>query len=314
MSPRKVLVFGATGGVGSVVARTAHSHGAKVFLALRDTSKPVPSLTATEEQSSGYERVQADLTQPESVRAAVSKTSATHAFVYTALGSSPDHMLSTAGALKAAGIEHVVVLSSITVQGDIRAISPSDFIAYEHAQVELSLETVFGPQGYVAVRPSFFASNTLWWQKQIAEDGEVKWAFPDLKFDYITPDDIGAVCGTILAGAFEGEHESSVDLAGPETDLTVAEAIGAIGQTINKRVKVTEVSPDQNIQVMIEKSGTPEPMARFLTASFAAANEDQSIINAPLTPEVRANVERYLKQPSMRFSEWVERNKDLFGV
>ncbi|KAL6236989.1 hypothetical protein BDW75DRAFT_96738 [Aspergillus navahoensis] len=311
MSPRKVIVFGATGDVGSAAARTAHSHGAKVFLALRDISKPVPGLTATEEQNAGYERVQADLTQPDSVRTAVSKTGATHAFIYAALGASSDHLFSTAEALKAGGIELVVLLSSFVVQGDLRAIPPSDFVGYAHAQVELSLETVFGPRGYTAVRPAFFASNSRWWQKQIVEDGEVRWAFPDLKLDYISPDDIGAVCGMILAGASEGEHETSIFLSGPETDLSVADAIEVIGRVINKPLKFTKVSTDENIQVMVEKSEIPEPLAKALTDNFAHENETQEMMRAG-TPEIRANIERYLKRPATRFSEWVERNKDKF--
>ncbi|KAL4752430.1 hypothetical protein BDW72DRAFT_171258 [Aspergillus terricola var. indicus] len=313
MGPRKVIVFGATGDVGSAAARTAHSHGAKVFLALRDISKPVPGLTATEERNAGYERVQADLTQPETVRTAVSKTGATHAFIYAALGASSDHLFSTAEALKAGGIKLVVLLSSFSVAGDIRVIPQSDFIGYAHAQVELSLETVFGAQGYVAVRPAFFASNSLWWQKQIVEDGEVRWASPDLKLDYISPDDIGAVCGTILAGAFKGEHETSVFLCGPATDLSVAGAIEVIGRVINKPVKLTKVSTDENIQVMVEKSGIPEPLARVLTDGFARENENQEMMHAQ-TPEIRANISRYLNRPATRFSEWVERNKDKFGA
>ncbi|KAL4915539.1 hypothetical protein BDW62DRAFT_219327 [Aspergillus aurantiobrunneus] len=287
MVPRRVLVIGATGAVGSAVARTAHSHGAQVFLALRDISKVIPGLTATEEQNSRYERVQADLTQPESVRAVVSNTGATHAFIYAALGASPDHMLSSAEALKAAGIERVVLLSSITVHGDLRAIPPTDFIGYEHARVELSLESVFGPQGFVAVRPSYFA-----------KDGKVKWAFPDLKHDFISPDDIGAV------------SRVPVLLIGPETDLSVVGAIGIIGETINKPVRVTKISPDENIQVMVEKAGVPEPVTKTLTESFAKTNEDQSPINTPLTSEARANIEKYLKRPPVRFLQWVERNED----
>ncbi|KAL4873781.1 hypothetical protein BDV12DRAFT_159600 [Aspergillus spectabilis] len=313
MSLRRVLVFGPTGGVGSAVARTAHSYGHKVFLAMRDTSKSIPGLTATEERSSGrYERIHADLTQPDSVRAAVSKTGATHAFIYAALGTTPDHMRSTAEALKAAGTEYVVLLSSFGVQGDIRAIPPADFIAHEHAQVEISLEEVFGPKGYVAVRPSFFASNSLWWQKQIVEDGEVKWAFPDLTFDLISPDDIGAVSGRILAGAVEGEQENPVLLGGPETDLSVAGVIETIARAINKPVKVTKVSPEENVQVLVKKSGLPEPLAKILTGNFARSSEDQPFLQTPLTLEVRLNVEKYLKRPPMRFSEWVERNKDKF--
>ncbi|KAL4809338.1 hypothetical protein BDV18DRAFT_78846 [Aspergillus unguis] len=309
MSPRKALVFGATGGVGSAVARTAQSHGAQVFLALRDTSKPVPGLTFAEERRLGYERVQADLTRPETVSAAVSKTGATHAFIYATIGASPDHLLSTAEALKSSGIEQVVLLSSFGVHGDPRDIPQSDFIGYEHAQVELSVQKVFGPEKFVAIRPAFFSSNTLWWKSQIVVDGEVRWVSPDLKMDYISPEDIGAVSGKILAGALEGVYESPIVLTGPETDLTVADAIKTIGQVINKPVKVTKVSPEENIQLMISKIGMSESMAKTLTSSFSSG--DDGMMSA-IAPETRGNVEKYLKRPATRFAEWVEQNKDKF--
>ncbi|KAJ7247417.1 hypothetical protein B0H12DRAFT_743451 [Mycena haematopus] len=43
--PIPVLVFGATGAVGSACARHAHSLGATVSLAVRDTKKPIPGLS-----------------------------------------------------------------------------------------------------------------------------------------------------------------------------------------------------------------------------------------------------------------------------
>ncbi|KAL4944455.1 hypothetical protein BDV06DRAFT_210271 [Aspergillus oleicola] len=239
---KKILVFGATGGVGSAVARSANSHG----------SKSIPGLSTAEEQAAGYERVQADLTKPNSVREAVSKNGATHAFIYTLLGGdSSDYQLSTSKALKEAGIEQI------------------------HAQVEISLNDVFGPQGYVTVRPAFFSSNTL------CEMGR-----PEPEFNYISPDDIGDVCGAILAGAFKGAHENPLYLCGPETDLSVADALGAIGRAIDKPVKVTKVDIDENIQ------------------------GDELHVD----PEHRANVERYLKRPATRFSEWAEKNKDKFAA
>ncbi|KAL4795663.1 hypothetical protein BDV19DRAFT_362405 [Aspergillus venezuelensis] len=308
MSPRKILVFGATGGVGSAVARSASSHGSKVFLAMRDTSKSIPGLTTADEEAAGYERLQADLNKPDSVREAVSKTGVTHAFIYALLGGgSSDYLLSTVKALKESGIEQVVLLSSYSVQGDIRSIPSSNFIAHGHAQVEVSLDDVFGPQGYVAVRPAFFASNTLWWKSQILE-GDVKWVAPDLKLDYISPNDIGEVCGTILAGAFEGAHESPVCLCGPETDLSVADAIGIIGRAIDRPVKVAKVDIDENIQIMI-RSGMSKPEATLVINTFASMGERLHV-----SPEHQANIERYLKRPATRFSEWAEQNKDKFAA
>ena len=52
-----VIVFGPTGNIASVAARTAQQHGAKVWLAMRDPSKAIPGLTAEAEQAGNYSRV-----------------------------------------------------------------------------------------------------------------------------------------------------------------------------------------------------------------------------------------------------------------
>ena len=54
-----VIVFGASGAVGSAAAIEARKRGAKVWLAMRDTSKTIQQLDE-EEEKGGYERVQAD--------------------------------------------------------------------------------------------------------------------------------------------------------------------------------------------------------------------------------------------------------------
>ncbi|KAL3467579.1 hypothetical protein BJX64DRAFT_283503 [Aspergillus heterothallicus] len=253
---------------------------------MRDTLKLIPGIAATKEQKLDlYERIQADLLQPDSVRAAALKTGATHAFIYATLGASPDHMRSTAEALRARGTKHVVLLSSLAMQGDICAIQPSNYIRYQHAQVKISLEDVFSPQGY---------------------------AFLDLKFNYITPEDIGSVYGTILAGALDSKHDSPVYLLGPEDNLTISSAIKLITNAIKQPVKVIKVSLDKHVQTLISKSGLPEPFAKVLTLNFASLNKRQAAVDKRINPDSKADVEKYLKRPAMRFTKWAERNKDKF--
>lgn len=153
------IVFGATGSVGSATARTAQERGAKVVLALRDIQKPIPGLSAEQERAAGFERVQADLSEPETVAEAVRKTGAKHAFIYALLGRTPDNMRAGITALKDAGIEFVVVLSSGSIDSHILNKSPSMFVAVLHGQIEASLDDVFGSGSYVAVRPAYFASK-----------------------------------------------------------------------------------------------------------------------------------------------------------
>src|SRR5690242_6833607 len=109
-----VIVFGPTGGVGRAAALEARKRGAHVWLAMRDTNKTIPGLSADAE---GFTRIQADLSKPDSLKDAVKKSGATTAFVYTLFGS-PDSMRSAFDALRDSGITYAALLSSFMVKGD----------------------------------------------------------------------------------------------------------------------------------------------------------------------------------------------------
>jgi NAD(P)-dependent dehydrogenase (short-subunit alcohol dehydrogenase family) len=132
-----VIVFGPTGNIASYAARKASELGAKVILAMRDTSKSIPGLSEQDEKSGKYERVTADLSDPKSVSAAVEKTGAKRVFFYL-VWTMMDHMKSTIEALKASGVEFIVFLSSSTIQVPKEDVPPTNLIPYMHAQVEIS--------------------------------------------------------------------------------------------------------------------------------------------------------------------------------
>ncbi|KAF7167582.1 hypothetical protein CNMCM5623_000888 [Aspergillus felis] len=315
MSQPTVIVFGPTGGVGSATALSAHKHNAKVILAMRDTTKSIPGLISEQETTGNFERVQADLTSPESIHNAVTKTGAKHAFIYVAFGTT-DGMRESIEALKGAGIEKVVFLSSVSVSvyGGLDTVPQSDFIAFTHAQVEVNLRDVFGEDGYVAIRPAFFASNSMWWRSG-ALRGEVKQAYPEARFDFIAPEDIGSVAGVFLVkGLPEGEDGSKknfVDLFGPEK-MSLREAIGVIGNAVGKEVKVTKVDEQEALQVMLTENGLPEPVAKTVLGQLRQQEESGGFSSMPGYEEASANIQRYTGRPSLRFHEWVDLNKEKF--
>lgn len=198
-----VIVFGPTGNIASVAAQTAQQHGAKVWLAMRDTSKPIPGLSAEEEKNGNYERVRADLTKPETVAAVVQKANAKRAFFYLAFGT-PDHMKGTISALKTSGIETPIFLSSYTIDRPLAEVTPTELIPFVHAQVEKTLDELYGQENYVAIRPGSFATNILRFKTGI-NVGEVRLFGPHFKFDCITPMDMGRVSGTILANGLKND-------------------------------------------------------------------------------------------------------------
>ncbi|KAI1372422.1 NAD(P)-binding protein [Hypoxylon crocopeplum] len=313
-APPTVLIFGATGGVGSATARAAQSLGAKVVLAVRDLQKPIPGLGADEEKTGGFERVQADFTNPDSIEDAVRTSVAKHAFVYFIHGSK-DAMRPSLEALKAAGIEFVVFLSSASVRGDLTKIPPAEFIPFMHAQVELALRDIFGVEGYVAVRPAYFNTNSRWWASMIRE-GEVRMVYPEHKLDWISPKDIGKVAGQVLVkgiAATEGlESRNSIFLMGPKF-ITQRDAAKIIGRAAGKDVKVTEIDEDEGAALMA-KNGVPEPVARKLVQKTGQRfrGEINDMYDDKTYKEAVVNLNKFTGNPSS-LEEWAEENKSMFS-
>ncbi|KAJ5219050.1 uncharacterized protein N7498_001149 [Penicillium cinerascens] len=315
MASINAIIFGPTGHVGSAAARTAQQLGAKVALALRDPQKPIPGLTLEQEKAGGFERVQADLTKPETIEAAVRTSGAKRAFIYLAQGSA-DHMKQTIETLKASGIELVIFLSSMAVQGDIRKIQPKDFIPYAHAQVEISLDEVFGSDGYIALRPAYFATNVQWWTGMV-RDGEVKIAYPDTQFDWISPEDIGKVAGMLLVKgiqASEGaEERNAIPLCGPKL-VSQRDAVGIFGKVLGKDIKVTELDEKEGVKNMVN-NGVPEFVAQTLVKNMGAkvrGEDGPDPFQGETYKKAAANLQKYAGRASS-LEEWTEANKDIFG-
>ena len=315
MSTVNTLVFGATGAVGSAAAHAAKDHGANVILAVRDLTKPMPNITLEQEQVLGFTRVQADLLNPDSLRAAVTATKATRAFIYVAFGS-PDYMKSSFEALKSAGIEFVVLLSSAGIYGHPSSVTSDSPVFFGPAQAEIGLEETFGKGGYVAVRPASFASNSLWWREGI-HAGEVRLPYPQATNDFISPKDIGRVSGAVLAkgpsviGGLAGKH-NDIRLYGPKL-FSQGDAAVIIGKAIGKEVKVTTISEEEYVEGLTKVMS--EALAWNVVTGFrvrAGLEADDGAYAEPLFSEASGNVEKYGGKPSTQFEEWVEENKSLF--
>lgn len=311
MSPT-VIVFGPTGNIASVAARTARSHGAKVILAMRDPSKSISGLTQEEEQRGGYQRVQSDLTKPETLTAAVTSSGATRAFIYLA-HSAKDHMKSSLEALKSAGIEFVVFLSSYTIgpfNGEARNVPASEIIPYIHAQVEINLDQVFGQAKYVAVRPGGFATNLLRYKNGISK-GEVSLHGGDFKMDYITPIDMGRVSGTILATQTGPKNgQGKVYLFGPQV-LPLKNAIVKVGEVLGKDVKITKTDAEE-ARKQFEANHVPKPLAEYMLRRFGEVQDEK--VERPDYEEGVENVRVYTSKPATTLEEWVSDNKELFNT
>ncbi|KAL9107978.1 MAG: hypothetical protein Q9227_007193 [Pyrenula ochraceoflavens] len=314
MAPNTAIVFGPTGGVGSVVARTAHELGAsKVILAMRDPQKAIPSLNDLEQQKIGaFERVQADLMQPETVRSAVEKTSAKNAFIYASFGSQ-DGMRGTIEALKSGGVDFVVMLSSFGVQGSAKDVQQSQLVPFAHARVEVNLEEVFGKGHFIAVRPCWFTSNIQWSTKQLVNGNkQVKILYPDVDFDWICPEDIGGVSAALLVkGPSEVKsadgQSTVVYLCGPQL-LSQKEAASRFAKKAGMELNILGVDEEEGKQMYVA-GGMPEPVANYLVANQTKRVQGEyTLYEDPIYGEARGNVQRFTGKEPMQFDEWLDRH------
>lgn len=328
-SPTKVIVFGPTGGVGLPVALSAAEYGAKVYLGMRDPTKPLTPLgskdpiPASEEASLGFERVKTDFTDPASVESAIRTTGAKRAFVYL-FNMSPDVLASTKESIKAmksAGVEFAVFLSTASIiVDDIRSIPPTQLIPYAHAQIEIALEETFGVGNFAAVRPAYFASNIFWWKPMVA-NGEIIATGSEVKYDWIVPDDTGRLSGLLLAqgqSAFNGTTKKSpVYLHGPKM-ISLKEAIGFLSQALGKEIKVTDVGLEEAIRAMVDINGLPEYLARTVVTmvhehAINPNSEGAALYLGAYYEEGKKNFELYTGRKSTELVDWVEKIKGVFN-
>lgn len=296
-SSRSAIIFGAAGGVGSSVALYGQQEGLQINLAMRDTTKPISKLDGVPAF-----RVHADLTDPESIKKAVSLTKAELAFVYVVHGSK-DGMKSAFEALKESGIKFAVLLSSAGVEGNADKVPPSEIVPYIHARAEISLNENFGENG-VAVRPAHFASNALFSRNGVLE-GEVKLPNPDGVCDWISPDDIGHVCALILA---RGSTTRVVGLFGPE-QLSIRNAFGLIGNATGKDIKITKLTKEQLVESS-QAMGLSKEAAAWFYDTLNGPRAD--VRSTPGYTENVGNVQKWTGKPAIKFEQWVEENKGLF--
>ena len=303
-----ILIFSPTGSVASTAALTASTLGGTVHLAMRDPSRTLPPSLS----SLNLPRHKADLLSPATVLAAATAARAKTAFLYLAFGA-PDHMRGAAEALKQAGVEFVVFLSSSSVkEEDPAAVGTEDFIAWQHAQVEVVLREVFGRGGYAAVRPGYFASNLLgWWGEG---RGVVKMPYPEAKFDFVAPGDIGRVCGGLAVRGKTEAGEEVVVLAGPQL-ISQGEAVAVVGRVVGADVVAegfAEGEEEAAVQLVVERLGMPEAGARVLVNGFKAIAGGAEVFDKEEYAVAVANIEKYGGKKATKLEEWAEENKDKF--
>ena len=169
------LVTGATDNIGGAVVYSLEARGLPVRVLSRAPQAPAPREVAV-----------GDLSQPASIRPALSGVDA----IFLLPGyADMDGLVNEIGA---AGVKQIVLLSgSSASSGDMSNAITRYMVNSERAVTGSGLD-------WTVVRPSAFMSNALRWLPQLRDDDNVEQPFPNSPAAVIDPADIGEVVAEII--------------------------------------------------------------------------------------------------------------------
>ncbi|MFC9814109.1 SDR family oxidoreductase [Streptomyces virginiae] len=275
-----ILVTGATGNIGSALVRELRACGAGPLRGLtRDASRAA--------LPEGVEAAQGDFAVPESLGPTLDGVRAM--FLVSRLG--PDADVLTAA--RRSGVEHVVLVSSITVQ-----THPHLGAAEENLTVERLLEG--SGMAWTILRPTQFASNAMMWAPSIRGGETVRAPYADTGLPTIHPADIASVARVALTEP--GHQGRTYALTGPEP-VTARQQVGAIAAALGRDVPFAEISRREARARMAAVFGE-EAADAVLDVSGGDVNDELL--------EVRDTVSRVTGAPGRSFRQWAEENAHVF--
>ncbi|GAA4617536.1 NAD(P)H-binding protein [Actinoallomurus liliacearum] len=275
------VVFGARGNVGRHVAAGLLAAGEEVRATSRtpDTAGLPPRMQV----------VAADLERPETLPAALD--GAEQVFLYA----KPDGVQGFVEAAKAAGVRHVVLLSSAAIVAPGAEQNP---IARQHRAVELAIEQ--SGIDWTFIRPGMFATNTLWWwQRSIQADGVVRNPYPDAQTAPVHEKDMAAL--TVTAFIEPGHRGQAYTVYGAES-LTLRQQVEHIGDALGRKIPFEVISVEE-ARTEMGRTLPPIGVETFLR-QWAARDGTPA--------QTSTIIEETTGRPARTFAEWAEDHADDF--
>lgn len=275
-----ILVTGATGNIGSALLEELRAVGVG----------PVRGLTRDAARAAlpeGAEAVEGDFTDLVTLKAALEGVRSL--FLVSRLGSDGD-ILETA---RQAGVEHVVLVSSITVQ-----THPHLGPAGENLEVEELLKA--SGMAWTILRPTQFASNTLMWAPAIRGHETVRAPYAGTALPTIHPADIAAVARVALTEP--GHRGRTYALTGPEP-VSARQRAEAIAVALGRDVPFEEISRGEAYAQMAAVFG-PEAADAVLDVTGGDVNDELL--------RVRDTVAQITGTPARPFRQWAAENAHAF--
>jgi uncharacterized protein YbjT (DUF2867 family) len=278
------LITGATGDVGSNVVEFLIQCGIRPRVYVRNADK------ARAYFGDGVDVCTGELADPVALRAALEGVDSL--FLLNSGPQIPALDALAAAVSKAAGVSHIVKLSSIDVEQSLA-------IGAWHEQGEAAIRASGVP--FTFVRPTGFMSNLLNWAHSIKAEGVIRTCTGEGRRAFIHSADIAAVAAeSLITRNYIGE---SLAITGPEA-VTFAEAAGKIGAVIGKAVRYEAISEEEAGRRFAASGESAEVTAAHI-ALWGAIREGRL---AMVTDEV----ERVLGRKPISLDVWLRENAAAF--
>ncbi|MFF0476607.1 NAD(P)H-binding protein [Streptomyces sp. NPDC004284] len=283
-----ILITGATGNIGHELVRELDTKGVEVRTLIRDPARA----TALPARA---DRVVGDLDEPATLAPAFAGVD--KLFLLTP-GIGTDHAVAAA---KAAGVSHIVHLSSANVLGD-----PMPAMGRWHHEREEIVRACGIPA--TILRPGGFMTNALEWAPTIREEGYVLDPVGPGRYAPIDPVDIAAVAALVLTQSTQSTqstHQNKEYVLTGDEALTVTEQAQIIAATIGRTIEVREaLTPAQAIRSRFP-DGVPQALADAIIEGF-------TLMRADIVGFRTDTVENLLGRKPQTFAHWCARNADAF--
>lgn len=282
-----ILVTAATGNIGRALTRELDAQDAKLRLLVRDPARArAAGLPARAELAVG------DLGDPGTLAPAFAGVD--RLFLLTQ-GIGTDYTTAAVAAARAAGVDHIVHLSSAHV-----LLDPVPAMGRWHQEREEIIRASGIPATFL--RPGGFMTNALDWLPTIREGDYVLDPVGPGRYAPIDPADIAAVAALVLTGSGRQDPGEEYALTGDET-FTVTEQVRIISETIGRTIEVRPTTtPDEVVRSRFP-NGAPPALADAITEGFTLMRAD--------TVGFRTDtVERLLGRRPRTFAAWCTRHAD----
>jgi uncharacterized protein YbjT (DUF2867 family) len=276
-----ILVTGARGAIARNVVSGLLDAGVPVRAASRD-----PEATAL---PAGVQPVRVDPAELDTLKAALDGVD--KVFLYA----NPEGIGDVIDAIRAAGVRHAVLLSSLAV---VQPDSERNEISRRHLAVERPLADSGIP--WTFIRPGAFATNQLQWARSIQAEGVVRAPYPEAHAAVIHERDMADVAVAALTGT--GHEHAAYSLTGPES-LTQRERVERIAEAIGRPVRFEEQTPEQ-ARTEMSRHVPPAFVETLLNYMAATDGVPQPILdNAPAVTG----------HPSRTFAQWAADHRADFS-